>query len=1315
MEVSLKADYTSVGWCVTENGLIKRQKKDLIGAVLFDKATINENRRNCRKLRRNKSRKKDRIKFLTNVFEKELNKKDPEFLKRVQQSGLMEDDKTVEFPQLIEKENAKEFPKMFHLRSRLIREGEDDVRLLYLALLHMFKARGNFLLKGDIDPENISSFDATYAQLREVVKDRIALPKNKANDMADILRSNQNIQKKTKSLMALFEIPKENKDIAELFKLMLGGKADLKKIFPVQLDSMDDCKLTFDCEDAEGVISPYEAVLEPEEIKLLTTANAVYAWTVLDSMLKGEKYISDVYVRESQEHSKDRNILQNIIKKAEKEGLIENGTYEDMFLLSESDGPIINNYKSYTGKMKGKKGYQTCSEKDFYLYVSKKLNKIVENMDNDAVTLSKENESFLRENIQNCLDKMSINKFLPKPRTRRNFYVPNQLIKAEMKQILEKSSIYHPFLVKIDEETGLTIAEELLQIFSWKIPYWVGPIDHSKYAWCVFRDDKDTKIYPWNIYSKIDLIETRKAFMKTIVGECNYLYDKKVLPDSSYYNRKLLCLNEVTRIRIDGEKLSLEAKHLIWNELFLKHEKVTERGVISLLEEHNYIPYLETGHETSGFVKRKLVHTMSPFLKAKAVYPDIKIEDYEKIAEYITVCKGDRELLFNSLEVELSLSKEAITNLVAVIKDSGWSEYSYEFLCEVKGVSKATGEMYESILDAIYKEGESILSILSDDYTFMENVNEHNKKVGGSHPRKIIEKIKNPVIRREMYRLYETAVDIKKYLKKEPEKVFLNVFAIDTVENKKVFQKTQILSLLKKTKEKELLDMAMKEKYPLPKKRYLYYMQKGKCLYSGEKIPYESISGKEFTIEHILPKSKIYNNSNNNLCLVKNDFNEEKSNYFPISEKIQEKMHDFWNELYSEGFITEGKYELLNYKYGIPAEQKLLTVKTLLEENRKNQMLAKMIIQNIWKNAEIIFVKDECLNQIKSVLDMNYSTTVNSVIKPASEAFLMSVAGNVWRDVFTDNPRKFILESKDYSLNIYNYDSKYWNTRETPNIIEQQIDKAHILQSVMNTRKTSGSLYDISLLSSEYIEQSKSRCVGRKGLYKDAKKYGGYTSIKGRNYVLFKSNGILYIASISLLDYGTKDTASILNDMGYEDVEILRDNIPTKATMIMDGQKYYINSISQSIIPGCANPIFLKTEDMRYFTKVETACQQFKKYGNISKTLSEEITKEKNKLLFYRFFEKYLLLYKHRANAQHDVVGEIAKKMDALSLQKQCELLCNIWSLTSYKQTTADLSMVGLGKNFGKVSLNRNLDKHESFILIDESITGLFSKQTQYI
>ena len=59
--------------------------------------------------------------------------------------------------------------------------------------------------------------------------------------------------------------------------------------------------------------------------------------------------------------------------------------------------------------------------------------------------------------------------------------------------------------------------------------------------------------------------------------------------------------------------------------------------------------------------------------------------------------------------------------------------------------------------------------------------------------------------------------------------------------------------------------MAMKEKYPLPTKRYLFYMQKGRCLYSGEKIPYESISGKEFTIEHILPKSKIYNNSNDNL------------------------------------------------------------------------------------------------------------------------------------------------------------------------------------------------------------------------------------------------------------------------------------------------------------------------------------------------------------------------------------------------------------------------------------------------------------------
>ena len=44
-----------------------------------------------------------------------------------------------------------------------------DIRLVYLALLHMMKHRGHFLLSGNID--EIKEFKTTFTQFLEVVKD----------------------------------------------------------------------------------------------------------------------------------------------------------------------------------------------------------------------------------------------------------------------------------------------------------------------------------------------------------------------------------------------------------------------------------------------------------------------------------------------------------------------------------------------------------------------------------------------------------------------------------------------------------------------------------------------------------------------------------------------------------------------------------------------------------------------------------------------------------------------------------------------------------------------------------------------------------------------------------------------------------------------------------------------------------------------------------------------------------------------------------------------------------------------------------------
>ena len=70
-----------------------------------------------------------------------------------------------------DKEYHKQFPTIYHLRKWLMETDETpDIRLIYLALHHMMKHRGHFLLNGNI--EQVREFQTTFEQFIEAVRAR---------------------------------------------------------------------------------------------------------------------------------------------------------------------------------------------------------------------------------------------------------------------------------------------------------------------------------------------------------------------------------------------------------------------------------------------------------------------------------------------------------------------------------------------------------------------------------------------------------------------------------------------------------------------------------------------------------------------------------------------------------------------------------------------------------------------------------------------------------------------------------------------------------------------------------------------------------------------------------------------------------------------------------------------------------------------------------------------------------------------------------------------------------------------------------------
>ena len=166
--------------------------------------------------------------------------------------------------------------------------------------------------------------------------------------------------------------------------------------------------------------------------------------------------------------------------------------------------------------------------------------------------------------------------FWPKQITTSNGVIPNQVHKKELKKILTNAEIYLPFLSSKDE-SGLTVSERIVEMFSFQIPYYVGPISysldekattHRNNVWSVRKESG--RVYPWNFEKKIDIKKSSENFISNLINHCTYLNGESVLPKNSLLYEKFMVLNELNNLKVNEQKISVETKQDIYNKLFKK-------------------------------------------------------------------------------------------------------------------------------------------------------------------------------------------------------------------------------------------------------------------------------------------------------------------------------------------------------------------------------------------------------------------------------------------------------------------------------------------------------------------------------------------------------------------------------------------------------------------------------------------------------------------------------------------------------------------------------------------------------------------------
>ena len=1318
----------SIGWAVTDEkyDILRFNKKFMWGTHLFDTGNTAAERRIFRTSRRRLKRKKNRIELLQTLFSEEISKKDFGFFHRLKESQYDIEDKTVKNKNTLfmdenytDQDYHTEYPTIYHLRKALIDNEENafEIRKLYLAISHILSHRGHFLFEGELS-DNFE-FDDTFNEFIKYLNEELDINfKLKPDVSLEIIKEiltdkTLNRTKKKEKLSELLEEGK-NKIHQEIWKLIVGNEAKMTTIFANK--EYEEAKISFSKGSYDEKEEEYESILG-EKIILVQKAKAIYDWMLLQNILKEDKYLSYSKIKLYNEHKNDLKILKgvfkNLDKKIYKEIFSENGLYEKYVKKNE--------------------------KKEFY----KKIKSYFNEKNTDEI-------------IKNILNKIELDNFLPKQKIKDNSVIPRQVHQKELEIILKNAEKHFSWLTEKDE-TGLSVSEKIMKIFKFKIPYYVGPLNSkSPFAWIERKEYG--KILPWNFENMVDISKTAEKFIKKMTNKCTYLPEKDVIPKNSLLYTKYMVLNELNNLKIRGEKIQVDLKQKIYTELFQKNKKIGMKTLIEFLKSQNII-----------VAKTEITGIDGTFNTSLASYIDmIKIfgeentvkDSYKKMIEdiilWITLYGEEKKLIKSKIEKKYSdkITPEQVKQILK-LKYKDWSRLSKEFLTEIEIMDKETGELI-NIIEMLWRKNENIMELLSYKYDFSDRIKEYNgineEEKNISYEDLVKDLQVSPSVKKMIWRALLIVKEIKKVTKKSPKKIFIEM-ARDTQTEKKRTEKRKdkLLELYKNIKNDDSikeLEKNLKDKTNddlKSKKLYLYYLQLGRCMYSGEIIRLEDLMNDNlYDIDHIYPQSKIKDDSFDNTVLVKKQINADKTDVYPIDKSIQVKCQALWTSLKERGLMSNTKYERLTRTEGFSDDELAGFISRQLVETRQATKILADLLKSVFRSeTKVIYVKAGLTSDFRQKFGIYKFRELNDY-HHAHDGYLNIVTGNIYNSLFTDNPYNFIKDRKKdnraYNLNkVFERENDVWNPNTMISKIERYIYKIRPLFTRASYEQKGG-------FSDQNISSKKDRLRPLKlsGVLSNTK-YGGYDKIKNSYFFIVEyTEKKKRVRSIETLPIYIKNLTTgkeslekyCKENLKLQDPKVLINKLNYKSLIYSGGHKYYINSkTSESITIQNGIQIILTKENYETYRKI------YKNLEYLKLIYKDEKTREKK---FLEKFPKILKINKNNKDLSENEISEKTEKLYKEIIEKiktgifskfkctlpiyieDCNKLKDFTILNSYAKSRFIQEILKClnsqqgefdtkyTHNYSKkynMKLSKSKILENDFCIINQSPTGLFEKK----
>lgn len=1194
----MKKEYTlgldigtnSVGWAVVDENrqLVRKGKKRLWGVRMFDESSDASERRTYRNSRRRIQRRKERITLLRDLFSSEINKVDTTFFQRMDESFYTLEDRNIKCNDLFNnfmtnKEYYDTYPTIWHLRKELCTSKEKaDIRLIYLACHHIVKYRGNFLqegevfVKGDVkylvdimnqindsitetreffesedgnDGNDFSSYLANVEFNDELMLNMLAIlnPNNKEIILNNEKINNKGVNAKINNLKMLLNVT--NKDIYGdmIIDLLVKNEKNIsttkivkslkeeKKVLNLYSENLEN--------EVEDLISTFDDLANI--IEILPQLKYITDYVKLEILLGDNNLLSSAFVSQYDRHKCELNSLKYLLKKYDN----DQNYYNKMF--RQIDSKIIGlkgdkeaNYAQYVGlnsvNSTKQKNFKHAPYEAFLTYVKRILSEI-------QVLVIDESDLNL---IKDLLTKAEEHSLLLRINGSSNGSIPKQLHLQELKLILNNQKEYYPFLSDLDVRYNITTYDKILEIFKFKRDYFVGPLKGEEFSWVIKNNDE--KVYPWNFEQVVNMDETAQKFITRMLNKCTYLKGEKdyCLPKDSLTYSEYNVLNYLNTLKIDNQRISLELRNELYNEVFLKNNKVTSKKI----REYIFTHYNKKLGDTDI---PEVTCSLSSHIKFKEIFGDEfenSKELIENIISDITIFE-DKKILVRRLESIYNLSADKIKQ----IKSLNYKKTAR--LCKnllndllISQIDLETGEVikeYHGILSIMRGNMSNLQEILfSPLFNTTAAIDDYNKKVMESKEEDnsllsfLDENVTiSPVWIRPFIQSIRIIDELEDILGQK-----IDYFVVECTRTNKAEKKKQSKSRYDDLKEKiveaskkfgnELLAYHINTKDLLNRiddetivngvknsdAIYFYFSQLGKDMYTGEDIDLDDLlsSNSKYDIDHIYPQSLVKDDSISNRVLTSKALNNKKQNNFLCEAGVLSPgIYKFHKLLLESNLISKTKYNRLTEK---EVDENILGNFAARQKVATDQAVKALITTlKLYKNVEethIIYSKAENISDFRKEYNIYKSRTANNY-HHAHDAYLNAVLGKMFDDYFRS--RQYL---KNYRIRQENDEAKQettnfmkivkyprtrsktdvtpiWRGKEDIDIIEYNIKNTFDIQETTRTY-IGNNMYSKTTILPKENGTVKVKNFTPNGNEYDIEKYGGITSSSYSKYAIIK-------------------------------------------------------------------------------------------------------------------------------------------------------------------------------------------------------------------